>query len=491
MEKTRSRLVCQTKSFLPFNFMTDVTLNIYSEEETTQVLVEGSKFTIGSGKEADLQIEDENLAPVHASINREGERVWVLDEYGKSSVFVNNQVVSSKGIDLQDNDRLTVGNKLIVVGFNKGLTLAEEDEEAEGEDETATAPAAQQTSSLRYLAMGAGATVLAVTLVGGGIFIATRKGADNTNQIAKNNVNQTQPTPEPDEDPSPSPSPVQTQGSGQTPPPPSPSPLVSPTPIGGSTTYKGKLYKQMTPDEQNAFIKEKAKEISRKMSNTTYNFTDEVVPIIKQYVDGFSRRVGNGSTKLWGEDTNLMFLRAQKYAPYITAAFNEKGIPPVVGLYLVVVETEYHNIRSENFAGAAGLFQFICPTAKGYGVACEDRTNVEKMAPAAAGYLSDRISEFGVGPMSVALSIAGYNRSPDSVRRDLHDVINSDNKERTFWNLVANSTKLDHWFQGENIKYVPKYFGAAIVGENPQVFGLDMPQPLSTFVEKKVPVTEL
>jgi len=46
---------------------------------------------------------------------------------------------------------------------------------------------------------------------------------------------------------------------------------------------------------------------------------------------------------------------------------------------------------------------------------------------------------------------------------------------------VTNSDKLDHWFQGENIKYVPKYFAAAIVGETPWAFGLNMKQALSTF----------
>jgi hypothetical protein len=98
--------------------------------------------------------------------------------------------------------------------------------------------------------------------------------------------------------------------------------------------------------------------------------------------------------------------------------------------------------------------------------------------------MADRIAEFGPDSMSVALGIAGYNRSPDSVRRDLRDVLNSENRERSFWTLVANSNKLDHYFQGENIKYVPKFFAAAIVGETPWAFGIQM-QPLSTYTEIK------
>jgi len=221
------------------------------------------------------------------------------------------------------------------------------------------------------------------------------------------------------------------------------------------------------------------------MGNRPYTFNEEVLRYIKQYVDGYAKRVGNNSTRLWAEDMRLMFGRArEQYAPYIISSFNARGVPPVVGIYLVVVETEYHNIPSENAAGAAGLFQFIGPTARGYGVDPSERTNVAKMAPAAAAYMAERIAEFGTDSMSVALAIAGYNRSADSVRRDLHDVLNSENKERSFWTLVANSSKLDHWFQGENIKYVPKFFAAAIVGENPWAFGIQM-QPLSTYTEIK------
>jgi hypothetical protein len=178
-----------------------------------------------------------------------------------------------------------------------------------------------------------------------------------------------------------------------------------------------------------------------------------------------------------------MFKRARtQFTPTIIRAFKANGAPPVVGVYLPVIETEYRNITTENFAGAAGLFQFIGPTARGYGVDPAERTNIEKMAPAAARYINDRLAEFGADAIGVGLSIAGYNRSPDSVRRDLHDVIDSQNKDRDFWILVKNKAKLDHWFQRENINYVPRFFAAAIIGENPQDFGLKMRQ-LSTYTE--------
>ena len=242
-----------------------------------------------------------------------------------------------------------------------------------------------------------------------------------------------------------------------------------------------KTYRQMSEEEKYDFIEQRARHVSAMIGSGTYEFSRPSLGYIKQYVDAYARRVGNGSKAMWGEDLNAVFARGQRYAPTIIRAFNRRRIPPAIGLYLVAVETEYSNIRQENEAGAAGLFQFIAPTAEAYGVPANERTNVDKMAAAAAHYISDRIAEFGTDPMSIALCIAGYNRNPDSVRSDLQSVMNSSNKERSFWTLVTNSNKLDKWFQGENIKYVPKYFAAAIVGETPWAFGLNMKQALSTY----------
>lgn len=249
----------------------------------------------------------------------------------------------------------------------------------------------------------------------------------------------------------------------------------------GDSASASKHYLELTEDEKRDFVERRARHIARMIGSGTYEFSGQSIDYIKAYVDAYARRVGNGSRATWGEDLNLVFGRAQHYAPTIIRAFNAQRIPPAIGLYLVAIETEYTNFKQENAAGAAGLFQFIPGTAQAYGVPPSERTNVDKMSQAAAHYIADRIGEFGTDSMSVALCIAGYNRNPDSVRNDLQSVMNSSNKERSFWTLVTNSTKLDKWFQGENIKYVPKYFAAAVVGETPSAFGLRMKQPLSTY----------
>src|SRR5262249_12949858 len=150
------------------------------------------------------------------------------------------------------------------------------------------------------------------------------------------------------------------------------------------------------------------------------------------YTDAYANRVGTRGHKLWAEDLNFIFDRAKKNAPHIIASFRKEGVPVVLGLYIPMIETEYNECL-ESPVGAKGLFQFMPATAVAYKVSPSDRCNIVKMAPAAARYMRDRIREFGNDGMSVALGVAAYNRSPTSVRRDLQDVLDNKNNERSFW----------------------------------------------------------
>ena len=125
------------------------------------------------------------------------------------------------------------------------------------------------------------------------------------------------------------------------------------------------------------------------------------------------------------------------------------------------------------------MFQFMPDTTRGYGLDPQERCDWKKSARAAARYMKARMNQFGTDATSVSLAIAGYNRGPGSVMRDLETVQDATHRERSFWALVAQSERLDHYFQQENIRYVPKFFAAAIIGETPWAFGLSA-QPLST-----------
>jgi pSer/pThr/pTyr-binding forkhead associated (FHA) protein len=412
-------------------------------------LVEG-RLIIGRGEGGDISLDDPGLSRVHASIYREGDRVWILDEGSTSGSYVNGAPVPTTGAALADRDKISVGDYTVI-----WVSIARA-----GKASSGGGVGPQMSKS----AMAALAATLVIVI--GGLVVGLLSTRDS--KPINNNTTQRRNDPPPSTD-----APPKLTGDGSVVENSNASVIITPP------SQSGKRYLQMTEVERNEFIYARARHVSRMMGNREYQFTDEVLPYIKQYLDNYARRVGNRSSSLWGEDLNSLFARARRHAPYIIRSFNAQGVPAVVGLYIPMIESEYHPCL-QSPVGARGLFQFMPDTARGYGVDPADRCDVQKMAPAAAKYMKHRIAEFGSDAMSVALGIAGYNRSPDSVRRDLQDVLNSGNKERSFWTLVVNSDKLDRFFQNENVKYVPKFFAAAIVGETPSAFGLDM-NPLSTY----------
>jgi hypothetical protein len=121
-------------------------------------------------------------------------------------------------------------------------------------------------------------------------------------------------------------------------------------------------------------------------------------------------------------------------------------------------------------------------TAVRYGVAIEDMCDVEKMTPAAAHYMADSMAELGEDSQSMTLVLLSYNSGAESVRNNLRQLRGSANYERNFWTLFAHRAELDSGFQNEGSHYVPSFFAAAIIGENPQNFGLPLP-PLSQLAE--------
>jgi len=97
------------------------------------------------------------------------------------------------------------------------------------------------------------------------------------------------------------------------------------------------------------------------------------------------------------------------------------------------------------------------------------------------------MGRFGTAADSVPLSIASYNSGQGHLSNNMDKVFASvANQDRNFWTLVANQNKMTggaaKQFSNENVKYVPKFFATAIIGENPQDFGVNL-QPLSTYTK--------
>lgn len=259
--------------------------------------------------------------------------------------------------------------------------------------------------------------------------------------------------------------------------------MMALTPIASISGQSGttKLYRQMSPSQQATFVQERAREIGRQISGGEYEFTPAFEMEIQKQIDKYARRIGDNVNDRAGKsDARFVFSRGSALAPTLIAAFKARQVSPFIGLYLPLIESEYVNIPSANPAGAIGMFQFLPATGKRYGLSSDELLSVEKSADAAARYLADSLGTFAGDPMKEALAILSYNRGRQNTKTDLELVLDDSNRHCSICALTAARAKLDKTFQDENVHYVPRFFAAAIIGENPQAFDLHM-QPLSSF----------
>lgn len=253
---------------------------------------------------------------------------------------------------------------------------------------------------------------------------------------------------------------------------------------GSATATSTKLYADMNEAEQLEFVDQQEQRISMMMGDRPVKLNAEAVRVIKSYVDQFAAR-DHPSAALDSETINVVYARARPYVPLIARSFAARKVPIIIGIYLPVIESAYRNCY-ENSIGAKGLFQFMPQTADRYGVARQDMCDVEKMTPAAAHYMADSMAELGEDSQSMTLVLLSYNRGAESVRNNLRQLRDADNYERNFWTLFTHRDELDDAFRNEGAHYVPSFFAAAIIGENPQNFGLPLP-PLSKLAENSGP----
>lgn len=443
--------------------MLEVTLTVRSRRETQRVSLSGSRLTMGRGDDALLRIDDPGLSRLHASINSDGQKVWILDEGSINGSFVNGEAVPGVGRPLADGDEITIGNDTaIMVSITEAAGPG-----AVSKEKPLFAPA---MVSVPLTIVG----LLLVALIGSRLFSGF--GGDlgqpvDVKSAESGGVSSTS-------DPTGKGAGLDAPGAPNDPRPSSVAGQPSDSPPIPIEQARRKFYREMTDQERTDVIDKAAQKITMSMSNSTRPevFDPFVLAQIKRWVDSYA--AGRKKSGLWGVDVGIIFKRATEYAPYISRCFNQQDVPPIIGLYIVWIETAYVNVSYENKAQAMGLFQFIPGTARLYGIDPAQRTNVEKMAPAAALYMKQRIAYFGGDAKGVALAIANYNRG--GTPADLRTTIDRENPDRSFWTLMANKEKLNHYFQNENVDYVPRFFAAAIVGENPRVFGVDM-NPISSY----------
>lgn len=151
--------------------------------------------------------------------------------------------------------------------------------------------------------------------------------------------------------------------------------------------------------------------------------------------------------------------RGVPYVPMLVTELEKKHMPGLLH-YLAMIESGYKP-GARSHAGAVGLWQFMRPTARDYGLRVDDsvdeRLDVEKSTRAAAQYLQHLVFEFGSD--ALVLALAGYNYGQGRVRvalKKLDDPFN----DRSYWRLVERGLLPD-----ETAQYVARYVAAAVAGE--------------------------
>jgi hypothetical protein len=252
-------------------------------------------------------------------------------------------------------------------------------------------------------------------------------------------------------------------------------------PANQPATFENRLYSELTPDEKISFVQQQEEKISAMMGDRPARLNEEALLAIKKRLDHYDSRRFSELTKTGKDNLQEIYGRAKPYVPVIARSFAAEKVPIMIGIYLPMIESEYRQC-SVSPIGAKGMFQFLPQTARQYGVSAGEMCDVNKMTPAAARYIADRMAELGEDSQSMTLVLLSYNRGPEWVRDSLRQLRGTKDFQRNFWTLFTHRNELDDVFRNENAGYVPSFFAAAIVGENPRAFGLSIP-PLSTLAD--------
>lgn len=174
--------------------------------------------------------------------------------------------------------------------------------------------------------------------------------------------------------------------------------------------------------------------------------------------------------------------RMEVFGPTVDAALEAEQIPASLR-YLPIIESGY-SPRAVSRARAVGLWQFMAPTARGYGMDVgplfDQRRDPFKSTVAAADFLGRLRVRFG----SWFLALAAYNAGPNRLQRILDRYAPlAPRSDSLYWALRPRLPR-------ETRDFVPKFFGAIAVAQNPGAHGIEVPEAGAGFAFDEVTVPD-
>jgi pSer/pThr/pTyr-binding forkhead associated (FHA) protein len=217
--------------------------------------------------------------------------------------------------------------------------------------------------------------------------------------------------------------------------------------------------------------------IARMFGECEINMPDEFVKEVKKYI------------KKWKSSTRLQNairrMQANNYAPTVAETLDSYDLPPQF-LYLALQESDFFKNAVgpvTRYGIAKGIWQFIPETARDYGLRVgplvdqrkydplDERFDIPAATEAAGRFLRDIYNS--EAQASGLLVMASYNWGPTPIKKRIR-AMPENPKERNFWKLL-----ISHRIPKETYDYVFYIVSAAVIGENPRLFGFDFDNPLT------------
>ncbi|MCI0329512.1 MAG: FHA domain-containing protein [candidate division Zixibacteria bacterium] len=208
-------------------------------------------------------------------------------------------------------------------------------------------------------------------------------------------------------------------------------------------------------DEDFAFVQRRVKELSHALGEDSSKVKPSFISVVIEQIH-HTEKMG---------DIPILLGKGPLYLPEAQRALKKKKLPPELA-YLAFIESKFNPV-AKSPSGAVGLWQFMIPTARDFGLKVDlqrkidERTDPVKATMAAAEYLNFLIRDRG----SAFKAIASYNTGQGSVSRASRKVEDYLSHGDYFYLSQKG------FIPQETRDYVPRFLAAAILYTDPERFG--------------------